>query len=230
MSCSPRNRIDVANGLARMAGILAVLAIVAVLHDCRIRPLPAAGEVQVFPELHLRLAPVPTPEIPVPPEPEEPPPPEILPAPAPEPEPEPEPVPELEIESEPSPQPDREPEEDSVPLEAAQLVVAEEGDSGMEEAVRNEWLVELRRRIEQSKFYPGGARSSRVMGTVTLRVEIGADGTIGSAEVVKNTGSALLAEGARAILKRAAAKPLGTNALPHGFQVEVPITYRLEER
>ena len=31
-------------------------------------------------------------------------------------------------------------------------------------------------------------------------------------------------------LRRAAERPLGTNALPAGFRVEVPITYRLERR
>ncbi|NCA82664.1 MAG: TonB family protein [Opitutae bacterium] len=68
------------------------------------------------------------------------------------------------------------------------------------------------------------------MGTVRLRVEIGPTAEIGSVQILENTGSALLAEGARSILRRAAATPLGTNALASGFQVDVPITYRLERR
>ncbi|MGD9782610.1 MAG: energy transducer TonB [Kiritimatiellia bacterium] len=185
------------------------------------------GTVRIYPEMVLAIAPVPMPAVEPPPEPVAEPPPEI----APEPEPAVEPVAEPVRPPEPEPKPDLvpPPEIEPAPAVAAQPV-AEEGDSGKEDALRAEWLAELRRRIEKSKFYPGAARYSRETGTVLLRVEIGPAGEIGSARILENTGSALLAQGARGILRRAAETPLGTNALPSGFQVDVPITYRIERR
>ena len=116
------------------------------------------------------------------------------------------------------------------PSAAAQPAVEQAGDSGEADAIRAEWLSELQHRIEQSKFYPGVARFSRETGTVLLRVDIGPAAEIGEARILENSGSALLAKGAREILRRAAKTPLGTNALPNGFQVDVPITYRIERR
>ncbi len=187
---------------------------------------PPPGAVEIFPEMQVRIAPAPMPTIPAPPpEPE----PVVIPEPMPEPPSEPEPAPVA-----PPPEPVREPEPpppvEAAPAEAAQPEEEPEGDAGAGEALRDEWLGELRRRIEQSKFYPGAARYTRETGTVLLRVEIGPTAEIGAVQILENTGSALLAEGARSILRRAAATPLGTNALASGFQVDVPITYRLERR
>lgn len=114
--------------------------------------------------------------------------------------------------------------------EPAQPEMDREGEQGREDAIRTEWLGELRRRIEQNKYYPGAARYSREAGTVWVRVVIGKDGMIGPLDIRENTGSDFLAEGARGILRRAAAEPLGTNMLPGGFFVDVPITYRLDVR
>ena len=204
---------------------------------------PAPGAMQIYPEMSLTLVAPPMPAVPEPPPPEtvpepepepEPEPvlePESLPPPLPLPEPEPEPEPEPLPKPEPEPVPAAEPPPDAAPAPAAQAAVAEpDGAAGREDAVRAEWLTELRRRIEQSKFYPGMARYARETGTVRLLVEIGPAADLGAVEIVGNTGSALLAQGAREILRRAAERPLGTNALPAGFRVEVPITYRLERR
>ena len=193
---------------------------------------PPPGAVEIFPEMQVRIAPAPMPAIPAPPpEPE----PVVIPEPLPEPEPLPAPPPEPEPEPvapppEPPPEPEPPPPVEAAPADAAQPEMEPEGDAGAGEALRDEWLGELRRRIEQSKFYPGAARYSKETGTVRLRVEIGPTAEIGAVQILENTGSALLAEGARSILRRAAATPLGTNALASGFQVEVPITYRLERR
>ncbi len=190
---------------------------------------PDSGAAQIFPEMRMELAPVPMPVVEEPPPaPAEKPPPEVIPEPAPEPEPE--PLPEPVVEPEPEPEAVPPPEIESAPAIAAQPEVEEEGDSGREDAIRAEWLAQLRRRIEESKFYPGAARYSRETGTVLLRVEIRSTGEIGKVRILENTGSALLAEGARGILRRAAEKPLGTNTLPGGFEVDVPITYRIDRR
>ena len=190
---------------------------------------PEAGAVQIFPELVLALAPVPMPAMAAPPpEPVVEPPPEVIP----EPEPLPEPAPVVEPELEPVFEPEAllPPDIEPAPTVAVQAAVEEEGDSGPADAIRAEWLTQLRRRIEESKFYPGVARYAKETGTVLLRVDIDASANIGPVEILANNGSALLAEGALAILQRAAKKPLGTNTLPLGFRVDVPITYRLSPR
>lgn len=240
MSSSPRNPTeparDVADGLSAAAAWALILALGAGIAEFGGRRdwSPAPGEIQIFPEMTVTLAPAPMPaiaEVP-PPEPVAEPPPEIVPEPEPAPEPEPLPEPIAEPEPEPVPEPAVVPPPDlePAPAAAAQPDLEQEGDSGEADAIRAEWLSELRRRIEKSKFYPGAARYSRETGTVLLRVEIGPAAEIGAARILENSGSALLAKGAREILRRAAETPLGTNALPNGFQVDVPFTYRIERR
>jgi periplasmic protein TonB len=226
-----RPRPDWAGRAGSLAGGAAVAALaLAAAAGARLAWAPDPGEVRLHPETVLHVVLAPMPEVAVTPEVEPEPEPEVVPEPEPDPEPEPE------VEPEPEPKPDMpEPEleppvEEMVPTEAVQAVADEEGAAGERDAIRAEWLGELRRRIEQSKYYPGAARYSREAGTVRVRVEIGADGTIGEVQILDNTGSALLAEGARGILRRAAASPLGTNTLPEAFRVEVPITYRLGRR
>ena len=238
MSSSPRNPTeparDVADGLSAAAAWALVLALGAGLvefggrRDWSLEP----GEIRIFPEMTVTLAPAPMPAVAEapPPEPVAEPPPEIMPAPEPEPEPLPEPVAEPDPAPVPEPAVVPPPEIAPAPAAAAQPVVEQEGDSGEADAIRAEWLAQLRRRIEQSKFYPGAARYSRETGTVLLRVDIGPAAEIGKARILENTGSAWLAKGALEILRRAAETPLGTNTLPNGFQVDVPITYRIERR
>ncbi len=226
---------DAADGWSAFAAWMLVLALggAAAYFVGRRDGLLDPGEPAIFPEMTLAVAPVPMPAVePPPPEPVAEPPPEVVPEPEPivEPEPLPEPMPEPEPVAEPEPESVPVPEIEPAPAVAAQPVAEQQGNAGEEEAVRAEWLAQLRRRIEQSKYYPGAARYSRETGTVLVRVEISSAGEIGAVRILENTGSALLAEGARGILRRAAEKPLGTNALPAGFAVDVPITYRLERR
>ena len=236
MSSSPRNPTeparDVADGFSAAAAWALILALGAGIAEFSGRRdwSPAPGEIRIFPEMAVTFAPAPMPAVVEAPPPEPAPPPEIVPEPVPEPEPLPEPM----AEPEPEPAPKQEavppPDIEPAPAAAAQPAVEQEGDSGEADAIRAEWLSELQHRIEQSKFYPGVARFSRETGTVLLRVDIGPAAEIGEARILENSGSALLAKGAREILRRAAKTPLGTNALPNGFQVDVPITYRIERR
>ena len=236
MSSSPQNPTeparDVADGLSAAAAWALILALGAGIAEFGGRRdwSPAPGEIRIFPEMAVTFAPAPMPAVVEAPPPEPAPPPEIVPEPVPEPEPLPEPM----AEPEPEPAPKREavppPDIEPAPAAASQPVIEQEGDSGEVDAIRAEWLSELRHRIEKSKFYPGAARYSRETGTVLLRVDIGPAAEIGEARILENSGSALLAKGAREILRRAAETPLGTNALPNGFQVDVPITYRIERR
>ena len=115
-------------------------------------------------------------------------------------------------------------------MEAAQAPVEDTGiGESAENAIRAEWLTELRRRIEASKYYPRMARSSHMTGMVLLQVEITAAAEIGAVNVLHNTGSQLLADGALAIQRQAAEQPLGSQPLPNGFIVEVPIHYELRK-
>lgn len=226
------DRIGTAAGLLALAA--AALAVAAIAERMRWSSIPGEVRLPLETVLHVALAPMPE----IPDVPEEPPP-DIAPEPEPEPvaEPEPpppEPIPEPEPESRPeaeiAPSPPPPPPVEAAPSAAAQPEAETDGDRGEEDAVRAAWLAELRRRIERSKFYPGAARYARESGTVLLRVDVGADGRIGAAETLLNTGSELLEEGARGILRRAAAEPLGAEGLREGFRVDVPITYRLERR
>lgn len=212
------DRIGTAAGLGTLVGAALALAV----FGGRIAWAPDPGEMRIHPETTLQFALAPVREIAPPPEPE------------PEPVVETPPGPESELEiapeSEPEPEPVSPPGMEAAPSEAAQPVAELAGDSGEEEAIRAEWLGELRRRIEQNKFYPAAARCFRETGTVRVRVRIGPAAEIGEAWILENTGSTLLAEGARRILRRAANMPLGTNTLSEGFQVDVPITYRIGQR
>jgi protein TonB len=234
MSSSPRSPIDRRRDAADGGATLAAWALLAALGwgvagFCARRGwAPAPGDLRLDPAVSLTLVAPPMPAVPEPP-------PEMRPEPEPEPEPEPvvepEPLPAPAPAPEPPPAPVAEPPPAAAPAPAIQPAVAEpDGAAGHEEAIRSEWLTALRQRIEQSKFYPGMARYSRETGTVRLLVEIGPAADVGAVRILENTGSALLAQGAREILRRAAERPLGTNALPAGFRVEVPITYRLERR
>ncbi|MBU1693816.1 MAG: energy transducer TonB [Verrucomicrobia bacterium] len=230
MSSSPRSlnnrrdRPDHADRTSSAVGLAIVLAGWAWLMG-RDSIGPRPGEVRLFPETVLRLALAPVSAVATPPPP---------PSPEPEPEPPPEPAPEPDDTLALAP-PEPEPEIvesllEPAPALAEQPPMENEREAGRADALRVEWISELRRRIEENKFYPGAARYSEESGTVTLRVQISPSAEIERVEILENTGSALLAAGARAILRRAAATPLGTNRLPEGMQVQVPITYRMTGR
>lgn len=235
MFLSPRNpnrrAIDTGDWVGRAAGLGLLVAIGMVLQFTNLlEPTAAPGAVQLPEAIRLHLALVPMPEqVPMPafePEPVT----EV------QPQPEPELEPEIVLEPEVVPEPPAEPtkvippEPEALPTEAVAPILEEEGVAGAEEAIQDEWLGELRRRIEQRKFYPGAARYSRQSGTVLLRIEIGTDARIGQVDVLENTGTAMLAEGAQRILRRAAEQPLGSGEIKQGFAVEVPIAYRFDRR
>lgn len=207
MSSSPPNpsKLDLADrgsSVAGMAVLAALLALVARSDSFGPRP----GGIHVERETTIRLA--------------------LAPPRALQPEPAPQAREESPIPEPPPPAPKEEPPAAEIPPVEEPLPVTE-GEAGTHDAERVEWIAQLRRRIEENKFYPGAARYTREAGTVTMSVRIGHDARIERVEVIRNTGSALLAEGARTILRRAAATPLSTNSLPEAIEVEIPITYRV---
>lgn len=227
-----RLRPDWSDRIGSAAGLAGLLGLCGLLMTGWVRLLSAPqGEVILMPETQIRMELVPMPEVRVA-EPEPEPEPEVEPEPEPLPEPEPEsPVVEMPPEPEPEPEPEPVPEAaeevEAMPTEAVSPVVEQEGASEQENAIRVQWLGELRRRIERSKFYPGAARYSRESGRVVLLVEITPDARIGAVRVEENSGSILLEEGALRMMERAGSEPLGADALPSGFQVLVPISYQM---
>ncbi len=217
------DRIGAVAGWAALGGV----AWLVVWLGARPAPAPAPGEMRIQPETVLQIALAPMPEIIAAPEPE--PVPESEPVPEPEVVPEPEPAAAVLPEPDPVPEPPPPPMEEGAPTVAAQPTVDQEGEGGAEEAIRAEWLGELRRRVEDGKYYPRVARHYRETGKVLLRVTISPAAEIRAVQVLENTGSPKLAEGALGILRSAAERPLGTNALPASIEVDVPITYRLED-
>lgn len=213
---------DPADRAGTAAGLAVVLLVLVALGN-RMSRAPSAGDVVVFPDAVVEM--------------------DIVPLPATEAARVPEPPPELDLESapeeevprvpvpEPEPVAEVAPAEESLPSPEVRPLLEETGDGGIRaEGVRMQWMAQLRRRIEENKFYPDAARSARETGTVTLRVRIGPSGIIEQVEIARNTATPLLVEGARAILRRVAATPLGTGQLDDGFEVEVPLTYRLSPR
>ena len=233
---SPRRdarRRDVAERASTFIGLAALLLPAAWLlpRAAGWAPEPARSP-ESAPVVRLSLAqPAPPP---APPRPE--------PPPEPTPEPPPEPEPEAPREPDPAPPPEPEtmapspPEEESVaPIVEPAAPEAGEPEPGEVEGLvsdeaRARLLAALRRRLEESKFYPGAARYAHATGTVFVRIDVDDRARIAGYEIEDTEVSPLLAEGARALLRRAAERPLEAEGMPGGLTVRAPITYRLPGR
>ena len=78
--------------------------------------------------------------------------------------------------------------------------------------------------------YPALARQRGWKGTVILRVEVLADGTAGTLEVVSSSGHEVLDEAAAAAVRRWRFEPAEANGVAVASHLEIPIRFELEGR
>ena len=170
-----------------------------------------------------------------------------------QPQPDPEPAPTLAATAtppaEPVPEPEPEPETEppaASPSPAAQHAAPEapaaaaapapkatpEARASLGEGQRRQlmadWAGRIRTRIDRVRTYPKAARAARLQGTVTLRLDVGADGRLVAVGITESSGHAVLDEAALAAVRRAGrlpAAPKGLTGARHGFIL--PLVFRL---
>lgn len=121
----------------------------------------------------------------------------------------------------------------SVPAEPA----AGSGESMTPDGVIGSWdgraglsplSAEIRKRIEQAKFYPDWARSRGIEGTVKLLFTLSADGSVMEVKVLSSSGFPILDKAAIEAVERAAPYPV-VEDWPGVLQLQLSITYRLND-
>lgn len=100
--------------------------------------------------------------------------------------------------------------------------------SGDERTSLSPLSAEIRKRIEQAKFYPDWARSRGIEGTVELLFTLSANGSVVEVKILHSSGSPLLDEAAIEAVRRASPYPV-MGDWPGTLQLQLPITYRLSE-
>lgn len=78
-------------------------------------------------------------------------------------------------------------------------------------AIENEYLLEIRRRIEQSKFYPKEAKKRLITGSVTICFYIDNNGSPKDISIIKSSGSYILDNTSKEIVLRAGPFPKPLN-------------------
>lgn len=85
------------------------------------------------------------------------------------------------------------------------------GSSGTSElnrgGVNDEYLLSIRKQIEDAKFYPKEARRRLIMGTVTLGFWIDIDGSLKDTSIIKSSGFPILDRSSKEIVLRASPFP-----------------------
>lgn len=94
---------------------------------------------------------------------------------------------------------------------------------------RENFLILVRRKIEQAKYYPRWARQKEVEGIVTVEFVISQEGKGGDIEIVESSGYKLLDKAALTTLKRASPFPKLPEGLGERLKITIPIVYRLIE-
>lgn len=111
------------------------------------------------------------------------------------------------------------------PVEMA-LPVKEPGRS---EVVSKAYFSKIRSHLERNKEYPALALRGRLEGTVIVRFTIRNDGSVGSAGIVKSSGSNLLDQSALRTVQISAPFPNPPEARdPHEISVSVPLVYKID--
>ena len=99
---------------------------------------------------------------------------------------------------------------------------------GQRQRLMADWAGRIRARIDRVRTYPKAAQTARLQGTVTLRLDVGADGRLVAVGISESSGHAVLDEAALAAVRRAGrlpAAPKGLTGARHGFIL--PLVFRL---
>lgn len=129
----------------------------------------------------------------------------------------------------------------AAPVAAAYSVPAPQRAAGSEEQVREpraitdvasaprlaDYLSVVRTMVEVNREYPSMARQMGLQGTVTVRVHIRGDGSIGELAVVNSSGHKSLDKAAVSAVRRSAPFRAPGEFGLGGVTVEIPIVYRL---
>lgn len=85
--------------------------------------------------------------------------------------------------------------------------VSHAGSSGLDRenlgGIRDDYLLRIRRCIEQAKFYPREARRRLISGSVTLSFCIDVDGSVKDTRIIKSSGFSILDRTAKEIILKA---------------------------
>lgn len=91
------------------------------------------------------------------------------------------------------------------------------------------FLKEVRRRIEENKFYPPEARETGLEGTVLILFEILENGEVGEIKVISSSGHPTLDMAGVQAIRRASPFPkLSSYTYRKRLQIKVPITFKIE--
>jgi len=102
-------------------------------------------------------------------------------------------------------------------------------DSGRAEAVAKAYFSRVRSHLERNKEYPALALRGRLEGTVTVRFTIRNDGSVGSAGIVKSSGSNLLDQSALRTVHVSAPFPNPPETPDfRETSVSVPLVYKID--
>lgn len=106
------------------------------------------------------------------------------------------------------------------------------GQSAISQGQRNSlmagWASKIRARIDRKRSYPSAARAAGLTGTVTLALEVAADGQVLGVRVAQSSGHAALDHAALAAVARAGRlprAPKGLGGARHAFRL--PLSFRL---
>ncbi|MDI6793506.1 MAG: energy transducer TonB [bacterium] len=94
---------------------------------------------------------------------------------------------------------------------------------------REDFLILVRREIEQAKYYPKWARQRGLEGIVKVEFTISQEGKGGDIRIVESSGYKMLDEAALATIKRASPFSKLPEGLGERLKITIPIVYRLIE-
>lgn len=115
----------------------------------------------------------------------------------------------------------------SIPSGPGQPVIIER--TGDDKQTGENFFHLVKKKIEQSKYYPEWARERGIEGVVRISFLIVKEGNIDEMNVVASSGYKVLDETALDTIKRASPFPTPPRSLGEGLVITIPIVYRLLE-